>query len=796
MPNTIKYSTTGDTFSLKKGNFFIGVGDVGKGPSTSTQTYNGVSPVASGYTIYIYNPAQASNVSFYSANNDLELITFTNNISGQSFTGITECFNWYATQTNYVCVNRDYGTLVTNGLISAYDFGFTPSYPRSGNTLYDISYSGANMTLYNSPQYSSQYGGGIMLDNVNDYIRTFGLNLNNLAASNNFTVGFWCLKEFYGTGGNNFGNSTLINGATNGYNTGWRIVEGNTGTPGNPFSGRHYFSIGMPDLGNGIGVLDGAAIYRPVYIVLSVTPTVRFAYCNGGFTSGATGTYVSGSTYGYIGNADAGAGRWGGKIWNIQFYNRGLSLAEVKQNYLAYINRFTGVDIVTGGLVLNVDAGYSGSYPTTGTLWADISGNNLNGTLVNGPTYSSSNGGVIDFDGTNDLVNCQNILNFIYTDAFTTESWINWDGGVQPNNAGHIIGKTFGNYRTFLITDISPGYVSFRLDSNGQTTNTSGVIAPNGWYHIVSSWNPTTFTAKVYVNGVELASTTNTSTDWTYQGANFQIGNSPNENYYFNGKISLGRVYNKTLSQADILQNYRAQFARFLGENIVMDGLLFYIDAGYRSSYRTTGTLWYDVSGNNRNVTLSNGPIYTGTSGGSIIFDGVDDKATISSTIAEPTGIRLGSSVTPWMVNIWIKTTASGSNSINTFPILTNQSGGPVVSNIGIGAGGVLKYAHYNGSWIVDVGTIPINNGNWHMVTWVNLDNNTMNLYVDGVFDRNISSTIVGGGNINPVDSIGYGWAGYLSATIATVAIYKRNYSYSSAEVLQNFNAQKSRFGL
>jgi hypothetical protein len=60
MPNAIKYSTTGDTLSLKKGNIFFGVGDVGKGPSSATTYYNGVTPSAGGYTIYSYNASQFS----------------------------------------------------------------------------------------------------------------------------------------------------------------------------------------------------------------------------------------------------------------------------------------------------------------------------------------------------------------------------------------------------------------------------------------------------------------------------------------------------------------------------------------------------------------------------------------------------------------------------------------------------------------------------------------------------------------------------------------------------------------
>ena len=58
--------------------------------------------------------------------------------------------------------------------------------------------------------------------------------------------------------------------------------------------------------------------------------------------------------------------------------------------------------IIRDGLVLCLDAANPKSYPGTGTAWTDLSGSGNNGTLVNGPVYSSANGGSIDFDGSND----------------------------------------------------------------------------------------------------------------------------------------------------------------------------------------------------------------------------------------------------------------------------------------------------------------------------------------------------------------------------------------------------------
>ena len=69
--------------------------------------------------------------------------------------------------------------------------------------------------------------------------------------------------------------------------------------------------------------------------------------------------------------------------------------------------------IVTDGLIFYVDASNPKSYDTTGTTWNDISRNNNNGVLTNGPTYNSSNLGNIVFDGTNDFVQFNSIQKFV-----------------------------------------------------------------------------------------------------------------------------------------------------------------------------------------------------------------------------------------------------------------------------------------------------------------------------------------------------------------------------------------------
>jgi hypothetical protein len=144
MSNPIKYSTGTESLALKKGNFYIGTGDVGKGPTSSTGYYNGISPPSGGYTIYLNK--ETGGPSIYTASNDSELIGLTNSIAGTSYTTANECLVYFAGQTDKMVLNRDYEGIITNGLVLNLDAGFTPSYPKNGTTWYDL--SGKNNHAY------------------------------------------------------------------------------------------------------------------------------------------------------------------------------------------------------------------------------------------------------------------------------------------------------------------------------------------------------------------------------------------------------------------------------------------------------------------------------------------------------------------------------------------------------------------------------------------------------------------------------------------------------------------------
>ena len=156
--------------------------------------------------------------------------------------------------------------------------------------------------------------------------------------------------------------------------------------------------------------------------------------------------------------------------------------------------------------------------------------------------------------------------------------------------------------------------------------------------------------------------------------------------------------------------------------------------------------------------------------------------------------VNLGNGNTPWTVSCWIKTTTAVTD-LGAGPVLanSNSSGGPVNSMMGVNNGKIVYWINTNGTWYKKLGVgTTVNDNNWHMLTWVNYTNSTMDMYVDGVLDSNVTNSAAFNNNI--VDRIGGSWNQHFVGSIALFSRYDR--ALSSSEVSQNFHAMRGRFGL
>lgn len=229
--------------------------------------------------------------------------------------------------------------------------------------------------------------------------------------------------------------------------------------------------------------------------------------------------------------------------------------------YYAAASRFLAVasPIVTQGLVINLD-----NAPSSGTTWTDLAGN-YNGTLVNGPTYSTAGSGSILFDGTNDHVVAGPVpLTGIGTVSVTWAAW------VRPSAAaGNIIAMSPSNPMTgWNLPIISATSQRFRgrIYNNNMLTAIS-TYTLNTWYYVGMIFDYAAGTQRLNVNGVLQAS----QSGITYGGSganNFiflaQASAGIDNTGMFAGNIAAVHLYtNKALSDAEMAQNFNAQRARF-----------------------------------------------------------------------------------------------------------------------------------------------------------------------------------------------------------------------------------------
>jgi hypothetical protein len=214
------------------------------------------------------------------------------------------------------------------------------------------------------------------------------------------------------------------------------------------------------------------------------------------------------------------------------------------------------VTVVTGNLSMYLDAGVTSSYPGTGTAWTDLSGNNRNGTLTNGPTYSSADGGAFTFNGSSQYV-ATTLSSATISDG-TLSAWCY--PIASPNAAnydGIIDGDLAGSYGTGF--GINNG--TYQAILNNQFWTTIGqAVTLNQWVMVSMTFTATT--ALFYLNGAQVANL-NYTRGAVSPGTNYLVGKSAANARYFNGRIATAMIYNRALSADEISQNFNALRGRY-----------------------------------------------------------------------------------------------------------------------------------------------------------------------------------------------------------------------------------------
>jgi hypothetical protein len=223
----------------------------------------------------------------------------------------------------------------------------------------------------------------------------------------------------------------------------------------------------------------------------------------------------------------------------------------------------SGADsIYKSGLVMYLDAANYKSYTSGSTVWTDLSGNKNHGTLINGPTFNSGNGGSVVFDGVNDSVSVT--YNAASMGGWATaQSIIIWEYHTFTTGRRNIWNQAYGGYGTWTCeggNNISYYYGNAGNDNSPYTFLASPTISTGRWNMLVITRDASQ--VKWYVNNSNVTSMSNPYGTLANTTANITIGNGYTGTPWV-GRIAIVKAYNKALTAAEVLQNYNALKGRF-----------------------------------------------------------------------------------------------------------------------------------------------------------------------------------------------------------------------------------------
>ena len=226
--------------------------------------------------------------------------------------------------------------------------------------------------------------------------------------------------------------------------------------------------------------------------------------------------------------------------------------------------------IVTDGLVLYLDAANTKSYVSGSTTWNDISRGGNTGTLVNGPTFNSANCGSIVFDGTNDYISfppssnslIQGKTNFTIGLTFQSDTNLVLRSlfGTLRYGCGANIGLVSSFNNLVFYNDYGP------WPATGGTCNAVGFgnyVTAITWIYAVATYDGNTTTLYAIKGGnLSIATSvakTGPSNVFSYS---LEIGRG-GFGQFLTGKVANAFIYDRTLSQQEVLQNYNTTKSRF-----------------------------------------------------------------------------------------------------------------------------------------------------------------------------------------------------------------------------------------
>ena len=218
-------------------------------------------------------------------------------------------------------------------------------------------------------------------------------------------------------------------------------------------------------------------------------------------------------------------------------------------------------DIISDGLVFNMEFANRASYPKTGTTATDTI-NNLTGTLSSTPTFDTDAGGNFDLDGT-DYIDIGAVTEMNSTTKMTISYWCK----KSASNKDMVIGSQLSSTNGFWLQWYSDGNVYWN-PRNGSSNNRSYALTyTSDWICLTGTYDGSlsqSSRCKTYVNGVLVLDGTGTPpADFSSTAGNSFRISGLGGSFYSDGNVANVQIYNRALSANEVLHNYNALRGRF-----------------------------------------------------------------------------------------------------------------------------------------------------------------------------------------------------------------------------------------
>jgi len=436
-------------------------------------------------------------------------------------------------------------------------------------------------------------------------------------------------------------------------------------------------------------------------------------------------------------------------------------------------------------LKLHLNASDTTSYGGSGTTWSDISGEDIHAT-TSGASFGSDIRGYFDFSGAaSDLITIPDNDNFDMASNSTMEVWL-----TAPSGTAHIINKNNATdgaeaYAFWYATNkyYFTAYHSGSVFTTAVLTSTA--TSAGNLDHLVITVDGSR-NYKIYLNGT-LEATQQLPTGTIRTNSNtVRIGSYGSNAHAYDGKLSVVRFYNTTLTASEVAQNYRA--GNFLSYSSIYDtNLAMHLDAGDTTT--VSASTWSDkVNSNDGTLTGFSSTLsdfYDKELGNWLEFDGVDDKVTNSDCNLDSANI----SITAW---VWLDHYGTGDGTSIVHLGTPSTAGTSILFRER--SNGKLSVYDF-GAANLDTDNVELSLNTWHYVA-LTVSGTTYKLYVDGVEKKSGTETAYSGndrliiGNYNNVSS---GSASqYWDGKMGVVKLY--NVALTPAQVAQNYLATKNNY--